>query len=174
MDWTGLVITAVILTVGFLAGWLKPTGLLGGMKPVLSGNQRLRAVLSCFMVVVPLMIFWTAGYIGVWNRLQINVEGKVISRKDLPQTPSTHGPTSVYRLQGSDGSIREYTATTNDPSLPRTIPVGAYVVKRKWELQYLLNGEQVDDFPLKSYAAFLIAGVACLVGASVLMRRGTL
>ena len=169
---TSLLITVVILAVCYFAGWLRPTGLLSRMKPLIPLNRQLRGALLAMMVALPLAIFWTAGYLGIWHRLQLEFDGKVISRQDLAQTRQTHGPTSVYRLQGSDGSIREYTATTSDADLPRTIPVGADIVKRRWDLHYLSNGQRIDDFPVTAYVVFLAGAIASLTGAAVLVSRG--
>jgi hypothetical protein len=130
-------------------------------------NEQFRQIAPWRLLLVALGMFWTFGYNGIWHRLGIDLEGKVTARQDFPQNEHTHGPTTLYTLQGSDGSIHEYTASRVDPSLPRTIPVGAYLIKRKGELSYRLNGARVDDFPLVAYVGFLIGGTACFIGASI-------
>jgi hypothetical protein len=134
-------------------------------------REKLRELAPGIMIVAAIMIFWTFGYNGLWHRLRLDVEGKVTARRDFPQTRYTHGPQTVYTLQRSDGFIHEYTATQVDPSLPRTIPIGAYITKREWDMSYLLNGERVDDFPIVAYVVFLVIGSACIVGAGVLLAR---
>jgi len=123
------------------------------------------------LIALALMILPTFGYNGVWQRYQIDLDGTVTARQDFPHNKYTHGPTTRYTLKMGDGSIREYTATTHDPSLPRTIPVGVQVTKRKGELFYFLNGRRIDDFPLKSYVILLSFGIAFLIGAGVLLAR---
>jgi hypothetical protein len=123
------------------------------------------------LLVFAIVIFFMFGYLGVWHRLQIDVEGTVTARQDFPQNKYTHGPTTRYTLKMGDGTIREYTATTPDPSLPRTIPVGVHVTKRKGELFYFLNGRRIDDFPLKICVILLSFGTAFLIGAGLLLAR---
>jgi hypothetical protein len=137
----------------------------------MSIRERLRDLAPGMLIVIALGLFWTFGYNGIWQRLQIDLDGKVTARQDYPQTRYTHGPQTVYTLQRSDGSIGEYTATRNDPSLPRTIPIGASVTKKKWELSYLLNGQRVDDFPIFAYVAFLVVGVVSLIATSIWLAR---
>jgi len=134
-------------------------------------REWLREIAPGFVIVVAIGIFWTFGYNGVWHRLQIDLEGKVTTRQDFPQTRYTHGPTTLYTLIKGDGTIREYTATATDPSLPRTIPIGAYVMKRKGELFYFLNGERIDDFPLTAYIVLLCVGLGCMIGAGIRLAR---
>ena len=134
-------------------------------------RESLRNAMPAFLIVVAVGIFWTFGYNGIWHRLQIDIEGKITARQDLPQTVYTHGPTTLYTLQQGDGSVHEYTATLVDPSLPRTLPVGAYVTKRKGEVTYFLNGKPVDDFPLTAYIVLLGVGIVCLIAAGVPLVR---
>jgi hypothetical protein len=134
-------------------------------------RKKLRELAPGLLIVAAIGIFWTFGYNGLWHRLRLDVEGHVTARQDFPQTRYTHGPQTVYSLQRSDGSAFEYTATQVDPSLPRTIPIGAYIAKREWDVSYLLNGERVDDFPIIAYVASLVVGLACSIGAGVLLVR---
>lgn len=169
---TEILITVAVLGVAYFTGVLRPTGLLARKKsPASVAPGGLRTALPTVLVLAAVMILWTAGYLGVWSRLQIGVEGRVTSRQDLPPTIHTHGPTSLYRLQQKDGSIVQYTATESGASLPRTIPVGASIAKHKWELSYLVNDVPVDDFPLTGCVAALIVALGCLIGAIVLLRR---
>ena len=134
-------------------------------------REWLREAAPGILLVLAIMIFWTIGYLGVWHRYQIDVQGTVTSRQDFPQNKYTHGPTTRYTLKKGDGTIGEYTATRADASLPRTIPVGVQVTKRKGDLFYFQNGRRVDDFPIKSYAILLSFGTAFLIGAGVLLAR---
>jgi hypothetical protein len=138
---------------------------------MMSGREALRKIAPGMVIIVAIGIFWTFGYNGVWHRLQIDLEGKVTTRQDFRQTTATHGPTTHYALLNGDGTIREYTATTADPSLPRTIPIGAHVMKRKGELFYFLNGERIDDFPLTAYIVILCVGLGGMIGAGIRLAR---
>jgi hypothetical protein len=170
MGWTGFVITVTVLLIGYFTGTLRPTGLLS-RQPNLTGVSLFARILPLFLLLAGLGLFWTFGYNGIWHRLQIDLDGTIVSRQDLPQTPSTHGPTTVYKLKQSDGSLVEYTASRNDASLPRTPPIGGRLIKRRGEFSYLLSGERVDDFPLPAYVGFLAVALVCWVGAGLMLRR---
>jgi hypothetical protein len=150
-----------------MSGWLFPVTGIDDM----TFREWLREAAPGILLLLAIGLFWTFGYNGIWHRLQIDVEGTVTARQDLPQNKYTHGPTTLYTLRTSDGAFLEYTATRTDPSLPRTIPVGVNVTKRKGEMVYFLNGRRIDDFPLQAYVIFLGFGTAFLIGAGVLLAR---
>jgi len=114
-------------------------------------REWLRDAAPGMLLILAIGIFFTVGYNGLWHRLQIDVDGTVTARQDFQRTSSTHGPTTRYTLKKDDGTVRTYMATSSDPSLPRTIPIGVHVTKRKGETFYFLNGRRVDDFQLKVY-----------------------
>ena len=134
-------------------------------------REWLREAAPGILLVLALVILPTLGYNGVWQRYQIDLEGTVTARQDFPQNKYTHGPTTRYTLKMGDGTMREYTATTHDPSLPRNIPVGVHVAKRKGELFYFQNGRRIDDFPLKAYVIVLSFGIVFLIAACALLAR---
>jgi hypothetical protein len=135
-------------------------------------GEQLRRQVPLFVTLVGLGLLWTFGINGLWERLQIDLDGTIIAREDHPPSPHTHGPTTAYMLRRADGSLGDYVATANDPSLPRTLPIGTHVTKRRWELSYRQNDERIDDFPQFAYVGFIIAGIACsLIGAVMLKRR---
>lgn len=72
-------------------------------------------VLSVWISLGPYLLYTT-----LWQRLAINVEGKVISVRDIPYPCAPPGHKSEYTFQSSDGSNSTYIATpgTNAPSLP--------------------------------------------------------
>jgi hypothetical protein len=138
---------------------------------VMTFREWFREAAPGILLIFAIGIFWTAGYNGVWYRARIDVEGTVTARKDFPPNKYTHGPTTRYTLKTGDGTIREYTATHAEPSLPRTIPVGVSVTKRKGEMFYSLNGRRIDDFPLRTYVIVLGVGIAFMIGAGILLVR---
>jgi hypothetical protein len=70
-----------------------------------------------------------------------------------------------YIVRAPDGTEQLYTAGGTDSSLPRDLPVGAHIVKRRWELSYSLNGKRIDDFPIYFYSAVTCVACALLVWA---------
>jgi hypothetical protein len=123
------------------------------------------------LLILAIGIFFTVGYNGLWHRLQIDVDGTVTARQDFLRTSSTHGPTTRYTLKKDDGTVRTYMATSSDPSLPRTIPIGVHVTKHQGETFYFLNGQRIDGFPLHNYVIALGVGFAFMIGAGVLLMR---
>lgn len=134
-------------------------------------REWLREATPGILLILALVILPAFGYIGVWQRYQIDLQGTVTARQDFPQNKYTRGPTTRYTLKMGDGTVREYTATTHDASLPRTIAVGVHVAKRKGELFYFQNGRRIDDFPLKAYVIVLSFGIAFLIAACALLAR---
>jgi hypothetical protein len=139
----------------------------------MTSREWLGEVAPGILLVLALGILSTFGYNGVWQRYQLDLAGTVTARQVLPQDKFTHSPTTtLYTLKAGDGSIHEYTATRNDPSLPRTLPVGVNVTKRKGEMFYSVNGRRIDDFPFKAYVILLGVGIVSMIGASILIARG--
>jgi hypothetical protein len=97
------------------------TSKIGGMSLIgdIALRERLREGAPGLLIVLTIGIFYLFGYLGIWHRLQIDVEGKITARQDFAQTPYTHGPTTLYKLQQGDGSIRNYTATAAGASPSR-------------------------------------------------------
>jgi hypothetical protein len=81
------------------------------------------------------------------QRLLIEVDGTIISS----ETTTGNRPSTTYVIRGSDGSQRLYIAGPTDQSLPRRLPQGTHVSKRRYELPWRQNGQLVNDFPLYFY-----------------------
>jgi hypothetical protein len=109
-----------------------------------------------------LFILWGFGYETLWPRLTTNIEGTVVSKEYLARNAWTHGYGTRYVIRKPDGSQLEYVAGATDASLSRTIPLGAELEKRKWELSYSVNGKRIKDFPASFYFAILGAALATL------------
>jgi|SRR5271155_3095329 hypothetical protein len=129
--------------------------------------SRAPVVLICFA----LFILWGFGYETVGLRLGIALDGVVISRQELPRNWYTHGTGTAYVVRADDGTDQSYVAGATDGSLPRSLPLGAHVTKRKWELSYLLNGKRVEDFPVMFYAVVLAGALVCLVWSALQVAR---
>jgi hypothetical protein len=102
----------------------------------------------------------------IGTRFLTSVDGTVVSS----ETSTGNRPTTSYQIKGPDGSISEYVAGPTDKSLPRRMPVGTQIRKKKYELGYVLNGQTVHDFPLAFYA--LLIGIGLTVAGFVLVRTG--
>ena len=123
------------------------------------------------LFVFGLWILWGFGYETLWARLMTDVEGTVVSAQDTPSplAPARHGTEYVVRSPDSRNII--YIAGATDASLPRNIPVGAYIKKQRWHLSYERDGQKIDDFSILFYAAILSAAVGSLVWGVKLNRE---
>jgi hypothetical protein len=61
-------------------------------------------------------------------------------------------------LRTSNGSSVGYAAGPSDHCLRRWLPIGTSIEKQKWHLTYQIDGQLIDDFPLRFYiGAFVVA-----------------
>jgi len=124
---------------------------------------------------IPMMLF-SLGTIN--DRLSIDIQGLVVSREVVKYRADPAGYYSIYQIRQDDGTIIEYTAHRNDPSLSVDMPDGATLIKRKWELSYTVKGKVVNDFPTVFYPVNAVIGLSILVtglffGIRGLTRRKT-
>src|SRR5690348_15241712 len=107
-----------------------------------SGNKKFLplAVVFLFGGYSILSIF---GYDVWWQRLNIEVAGIVVSSVD---SPSKGAPRYVtfYTIKRSDGSLTQYVAGPTIASLPRSMPVGTTILKRRWETGYEIDGRRIE------------------------------
>ena len=117
------------------------------------------------LFVFGLWILWGFGYESLWARLVTNVEGIVISARDIPSplAPARHG--TEYVLRAADGRSVTYIAGATDASLARNMPIGTTIKKQRWHLSYERDGQKVEDFSIAFYAVTLSAAVGVLVWA---------
>jgi hypothetical protein len=90
------------------------------------------------------------------------VDGTLVSSTTTCVPPANNRCASEYVVLSSDGTRASYVAGPTDASLPRELPVGTAISKRKWSLDYALNGQRVEDFPVLFYTGVLAFGVVCL------------
>ncbi len=116
-----------------------------------------------------LWIIWGFGFYTLGNRLWAQLDGIVVTSRDIP---STRGPRYIteYILRGPDGRESLYTAGSTDSTLPRSMPVGTVLKKKRWHLDYERDGQRTSDFSLPFYLGILAIGFGCL-GWSVLLSR---
>ena len=117
-----------------------------------------------------LWIIWGFGFYTLGNRLWAQLDGIVITSRDIP---STRGPRYVteYILRGPDGRESFYTAGSTDSTLPRSMPVGTSLKKKRWHLDYERDGQHISDFSLPSYLGILAIGFGGIVWSLLLSRR---
>jgi hypothetical protein len=115
-------------------------------------------------------IIWAFGFDTVGRRLDLQLDGIVVSSRDIPPT---RGPRYVteYALRGPDHVDRVYVAGPTDASLPRSMPAGIYLKKRRGHLYYEQNGQRVDDFPVLFYVLTVGMGCSLVIWSLVVLRR---
>jgi hypothetical protein len=119
------------------------------------------------LLLFGLWIIWGFGFDTVGRRLEVQLDGVVTSSRDIP---TTRGPrfATEYTLRGPDGQDHIYVAGFTDASLPRSMPVGTYLKKQRWHLDYERNRRHVDDFPIFFYQVMLGIALGCVVWSVIL------
>lgn len=119
---------------------------------------------SLLMLVTGFWILYGFGYQTVWNRLELDVQGTVISSTSLPYVGAGRYVTN-YVIHSENGTEFSYTAGPTDASLDRGLPVGTVFKKLRGSLGYWVNN-QWSAFPIAFYLVFLFgATTAVLCGA---------
>src|ERR1017187_513897 len=111
-----------------------------------SGISPKRRMNPTVPLLFALWIFWGFGYETLWKRLLTDVQGAITSARILPYplAPARHA--TKYTLKGPDGQTQSYIAEPTDASLPRNMPGGTHIVKRRWRVSYERDGQRVNDF----------------------------
>jgi hypothetical protein len=117
-----------------------------------------------------LFLLYGFGYETLYQRLSTQVEGVVISSRDV-HTPNNPRYITEYTFQTPDGHETDYVAGSSDASLPQSMPVGTTIKKRKWHLDFERDGENVSDFPAALYVFTLGVAVVLLVYSIRLWRH---
>ena len=126
---------------------------------------------AVILICAAIWILYGFGYETVWRRLTTELDGVVIKKWDLPRSPWVHGVGTVYVLRGPGGGEVQYISGATDASLPHDIPVGAHLVKNKWELSYIQNDQRQSDFPLYAYSGMFGIALSCLMWAALIIWR---
>jgi hypothetical protein len=93
-----------------------------------------------------------------FGRLHNEVDGVIMAR----HLTTGYRPAAIYSVRDSGGGTHTYVAGATDASLPRDLPIGAHVTKRRWDLGYSVDGQRRDDFPVTFYTIILTIGVCLL------------
>jgi len=119
-----------------------------------------------FLVV--LWIFLVFGYETVWRRFVTEVDGVVISSRDVPSTGAPRYGTE-YVIRDENGRDHSYIAGATDASLARSLPVGTSIKKEWGRLDYTVNGRTLR-FPIYFYSAILGVAAFCFLWGLVQWR----
>jgi len=121
------------------------------------------------LIAFGLLILWGFGWETIGRRLQTDVDGVIVGSQDVPSTGAPRYATR-YTVRGPDGNQKEFWAGPTDGSLPRSMPVGTRIRKRRWHLDYERNGSRVDFTEMYFYDLVLACGVGITVWGVVLWR----
>lgn len=105
---------------------------------------------------------WLFGGSEIYRRADFAVDGTLVSSTTTCVQPTKNRCASEYVVQSNDGVRTSFVAGSTDSSLPRELPVGTVISKSRWSIDYFLNGQRVDDFPVVFYAVVMTFGVLCL------------
>jgi hypothetical protein len=122
------------------------------------------------LMLFGLFILYGFGYETLGARLWTELEGVVISSRD---NPASRGPryATEYTIRVPDGRESTYIAGATDATLERNLPVGTYVRKRRWRVDYEINGQRVKDFGILFYGFMVCLGIGCIVWSAVISYR---
>jgi hypothetical protein len=120
-----------------------------------------------FAALVAAVMFGGLAASELLARGWIELDGRVISSDTTCQQPHNNRCVTRYSLERRDGSQVIYDAASNDHSLWQRLPVGAVISKRRWELGYSVDGNQINDFPRYFYGGTL-AAAGCIAVVSLI------
>jgi hypothetical protein len=107
----------------------------------------------------------------IYGRALIEIDGIIINKEVVCQQPNNNRCVTNYLLRPVFGeSQSSYSAGPTDQSLSRDLPVGTKLKKKKWGLNYEIDGKVVDDFPIFFYAGLLVIGLLS-IGIWFLKRK---
>src|SRR3954462_14918439 len=93
-----------------------------------------------FPAIFASFIIWGFGYQTVWQRLTIEIEGTIVSSRDVPATGASRYAT-YYVVRNIAGQEQEYVAGATDASLKRSLPVGTHIHKEWGQLGYGIDSQ---------------------------------
>jgi len=125
---------------------------------------------SVVVALFALWIMWGFGFQTLWARYNTELEGVVVSSRDMPPNGGPRYATE-YVVRDDRGHETHYVAGATDGSLERSIPAGSRIEKKWGQLGYRLNG-QWRSFPIAFYSAIMGAAFFGLFWAALLQWRG--
>jgi hypothetical protein len=94
----------------------------------------------------------------VGGYMLVAADGTVVA-SEVRNTPRR---SVVYTMRGPTGESFTYTSGPTDGDLHPDLPIGSHVIKRKWALDYSLDGQRIANFPMIFY------GILSGIGASLI------
>lgn len=122
---------------------------------------------AIMLVLIGLFLMWGFGWQTVGRRLWTNVDGVIITSRDVPAKGAPRYATE-YTVRGNDSSETVFWAGPTDGSLARSMPVGTRILKKRWHLDYDRDGHHVG-FPYVFYAFILSLALVLLVRGLLLL-----
>ena len=120
------------------------------------------------LIVFGLFILWGFGWETVGRRLWTDVDGVIVTSRDVPSRGAPRYATE-YTVQGDDGNKTIFWAGPTDGSLSRSMPVGTRIQKKRWHFNYEQDGNRVG-FPYAFYAFFLALALGLVVTGLLLLN----
>jgi hypothetical protein len=120
------------------------------------------------LFISALWVSWSFGYQAVWQRFTTEVDGVVISSRDIPSKGAPRYSTE-YVVRDASGADHRYVAGATDASLERSLPIGADIKKEWGSLDYEVNGKKIR-FPTYFYSAMCGVALFSLLWGAVLWR----
>jgi hypothetical protein len=108
----------------------------------------------------------------VYNRVSIDVHGKVIVSDTTCVQPSNNRCSTRYVIESATHDRSEYVAGPTESSLRRWLPVGTSLEKTKWELGYSIDSQRISDFSMTFYEIVGFVGVGFCWWAVLLYWTG--
>jgi hypothetical protein len=116
------------------------------------------ATRSAVPFLFAIWILYAFGYQTVWQRLNTQIQGTVISSRDIPSTGAPRYATD-YLIRRQDGQNSSYVAGCTDASLPRSLPTGTQLIKKRWEWGYQLNGKYNSDYKTSVFYVIILGAL---------------
>jgi hypothetical protein len=121
------------------------------------------------LILFGLFILWGFGWETIGPRLQTNVDGVIVASQDVPSTGSPRYATE-YTVRDPHGDEQVFWAGATDASLPRSMPVGTRIRKRRWHLDYERDGNRVEFREKFFYAPILTCAVGIVIWGCLVLR----
>jgi hypothetical protein len=125
-------------------------------------HSRTKALLfrGLFVLWGVMMLAFSFG--TMWQRARLDFDGIIEHRDEKRHWSGPHRSYTVYIIRpATGGNSFQYVAEGNDAALSSELPIGAHIVKRKWQLSYSVNGQPRHDFPRVFYR--VVAGIGLVI-----------
>lgn len=132
----------------------------------MSANRTLR---PWVLILFGAFILWGFGWETIGLRLEMQANGVIVAEKDVPPSRSSRYATE-YTLRAQGGTESILWAGATDASLPRDMPIGTRIDKRRWHLGYKRDGKFVSFDQKYFYALPLACGLGLIVWGGLMLR----